>query len=251
MQMTRKFFLLAILSVTVVGLFLLSGNEDSGTAMESQEKIEVRDRSAASGTLAPSSKTQKLSGLPEQHMDTASRTPVERFNGRRLGSDDSFRQRKAMPKLKIDTAKLRDDSFFTDTPWRIWEGVTAYPKSQGKPNAPVLGEVNGYYVVEGGAVSTPDNFFPQSPMLVVNSRLSIAGVMTGVFTLQLEQGADPELLAQSSDVEMVASFPEINTYLVTSKQRPFDLNKFREFLQAFPQVRSISAEILSRQYAKF
>jgi cell division protein FtsX len=111
--------------------------------------------------------------------------------------------------------------------------------------------VNGYYLVEDGDKKSSENFDPARPMVVLDQRTGSAGVVTGTFTVVLEQGASADFLTKSSDVKVIASFPNTQTYFVTSSQVPFNLKAFKEALRDAPEVKDVQMEILDRQYEKF
>lgn len=151
--------------------------------------------------------------------------------------------------LNLSGAVIERSPLLEGTGWGLWKGVTALKKIKGVPSDKVLGEVNGFYLIEDISHNDIRQFSPSQPLVVLNSRLGIAGVVTGVVTVTLKEGASIEALAHI-DVQVLNSFPEIRTYYVTSSQEVFDLQSFQEALVSESAVERAHLEILSRQYEK-
>lgn len=151
----------------------------------------------------------------------------------------------------IRGAVLQEDIAFQEDSWKIWSGVTAYAKNGETPTGKIIGEVNGYYLVEENIESSSENFHPARPLVVVRESNGTAGVVTGTFVIVLEEETSPEFLLQTSSLKLVSSFPGIQTYYVTSAQVPFSLKVFQDVLKETPGVKEVKMEILNRQYEKF
>ncbi|MEK2644026.1 hypothetical protein [Bdellovibrio sp. BCCA] len=154
--------------------------------------------------------------------------------------------------INTKNANLEEVGLFADSRWKLWNGVSAVSKSAGrKPQGNILGEVNGYYLVEEeAAVNDFKNFSSAHPLVVMDSRLDEVGVVTGVFTVTLKEGVSPDILTQASGLKVLNSFPNIRTYFVTSSQEPFDLQSFQDALKGEASVEEVKMEVLSRQYEK-
>ncbi|NUN07425.1 MAG: hypothetical protein HUU57_16900 [Bdellovibrio sp.] len=148
-------------------------------------------------------------------------------------------------------AQLAESALFAETSWKVWAGVTAVLKKDGRPQKNVKGEVNGYYLVEDGVAGSAVQFSASRPLVVIDTRLDTVGVLTGIFTVVLKSGVTADVLAQIPEIKIVNEFPQINTYYVTASKEPFDLLALKEFLRSEPGVAEVQPEILSRQYEKY
>lgn len=149
-------------------------------------------------------------------------------------------------------ASLVSDALFAGSSWRIWKGVTAYPKSAQASHGKRVGEVNGYDLIDEGSPVSLENFDPARPLVVLSQNgTGRVGVMTGTVVVTLEEGASADFLTQSAQIRIVGASPEIQTYFVTPTQVPFNMRDFLESLKEAPEVRQVEMEILDRQYEKF
>lgn len=142
--------------------------------------------------------------------------------------------------------------WLTDTPWKLWRGITAIKKNQGRSmDTKVLGEVNGFFLVEDKNEKENLLFSSDQPFVVVDPRLNSVGVVSGVFTVTLKEGASADFLLRNQELRIRESFPEIRTYYITSAEEPFDLEQLRKFLLSESNIESVKIEVLSRQYEKY
>ncbi|XGC81194.1 hypothetical protein ACES2L_01705 [Bdellovibrio bacteriovorus] len=153
--------------------------------------------------------------------------------------------------LPLENAELEKIPLLADTPWKLWKGVVAKPRTSANPNEVVISQVSGFVVVASEVEYDLKNFFSDSPLVVANTRLSQAGVLTGTINVILKEGQSADFLNEENGVKIVGAFPKIRTYYVTALQEPFDLPAFYLELKNHQGVEQASLEILSRQYDKF
>ncbi len=213
-----------------------------------------RDRNSVlkivdSSTEASLSQISQDSSAKTQVTEGASSATVETMKARDPRSPKSVRE--GSPLVDIKEAKLEAVSLFADTNWKIWPGVQAISSKGTAPSSGILAKVNGYYLVKTEEVNDFRSFSSQRPLVVVDSRLEIAGVVTGVFSVVLKEGVSSDLLKNASGLKIVNEFPDIRTYYVTSSYEPFDLQTFQEALKAEAEIEQVRIEILSRQYEKY
>ncbi len=179
--------------------------------------------------------------MPKQEKGMSPRTEPKRKSA-------SSVIKKTLPKVDNVTSV----EWLVDTPWKLWIGVTAINKNQARNlDTKVMGEVNGFLLVENKNEKESGLFSSAAPFVVVDQRLNSFGVISGVFSVTLKEGQSGDFLLQNSDLRVRESFPEIRTYYITAAEEPFDLELFRKFLLKMPGVESVKIEVLSRQYEKY
>lgn len=247
--MSRRGMIVTVLVIgAALAVFFLRSHKDA-----------AEDISKATTSSAPSITPEESASQSESASDpqgsskrlvetTSSSTNSSSPPGRGARADRPLGGQKS---YNTQGAKLIDDPVFAGTAWKIWSGVSAYPKAQGAPSGSSLGEVNGYYLVNEGEANTSENFYPSKPLVVLRSDSNTAGVVTGVFAVVIEEGASADFLSQSSQLKLVSSFPNIHTYYVTSSEVPFSLKELQDSLREAPEVKEVKMEILDRQYEKF
>ncbi|UXR65402.1 hypothetical protein EZJ49_03940 [Bdellovibrio bacteriovorus] len=246
--MTRKSTYLFIAIVAgLVALSLFFKKDQEPTFAESVEEaaavVESSDpQSEDEIVLAtkPLNKTQ-VTEIPSHGDNTAAQA-------RRL----HLPQEKAVANKVTPTSRqLAQSSMLSGTSWKVWEGMTAYPKSAG-PRADAVAEVSGFYLVpQEGLRPDERNYSNAQPMIVYNERKNIAGVVTGSVQITLREGAEIDPVLETFDLKVVGQLPEIRTYFVTSAQQPYDLFSLKDRLGSEPGISDVRLEILSRQYEKF
>lgn len=148
-------------------------------------------------------------------------------------------------------AKIESVSWLAGTNWKLWTGVSARTKKNGPLPGKILGEVSGFYLVEDFAQHDPREFSLQEPLVVMDPRLDIAGVVTGFLSVILKEGTSAEDLANVPGLLIRDSFPDIRTYFVTAAEKTFDLQSLKDTLKSEPAVENVELEVLSRQYEKY
>lgn len=251
--MSRRGFVFIIGFLVVALLVIVFVRPFSETSEVSQQAVppaaeEGTDQDSAMAQEAPAVNTGSKKPSSVSETSAASSDPGAFYGrgarrDRPVGGEKSFNARNAV---------VTEDAFFAGSPWKIWKGVTAYPKSRGEPEGRLLGQVNGYYLVDEDVPVSLENFDPAKPIVVlIQDGTGRAGVVTGTFTVVLEEGASADFLTQSPPIKVVGASPETQTYFVTSAQVPFNLREFLEALREAPEVRSVQPEISDRQYEKF
>lgn len=247
--MSRRGIVVTILVIgAALAVFFLRSNKEashisapSAEVFSSAEAVK-EDTSATSEQPAPDSAATVSETTSSSSNPSALPPRGARSADRPIGGQKSY---------NTQGAKLLEDPAFAGTAWKIWSGVSAYPKSQGAPDENRVGEVNGYFLVNEGQANSSENFDPAKPLVVLRADSNTAGVVTGVFAVILEDGASADFISQTSQLKLVSSFPNIQTYYVTSSEVPFSLKGLHEALREAPEVKEVKMEILDRQYEKF
>lgn len=237
--MARRFavvFFLILLGVVV--LYLSRTNDKTASVTLPKNEIQSNSSVVEAVKQEPVQTTESAS--------TSSSVPI--ISHRTLNRIAPPRKVSSVP---LDNAELEKIPLLADTPWKLWKGVVAKPKSAATPNEVVISEVSGFVVVGSEAEYDIKQFSSSSPLVVANTRLSQAGVLTGTITVVLKEGQSAEFLSEDNGVKTMGAFPKIRTYYVTALQEPFDLQEFYLELKNHPGVEQVSLEILSRQYDKF
>ncbi|WP_374077216.1 hypothetical protein [Bdellovibrio bacteriovorus] len=213
------------------------------------EKSQVREMNSSHESHSAQNNKENSKVEPSAHVtEVASSEQPKSMSPRQ-----PIRDPKSVKGLKtVDTsnAQLEGTTLFTDTRWKLWTGVRAVLKRNGQPQGKVLGEINGYYLVEETAANDFKNFSSSNPLVVIDTRLDEVGVVTGVFTVVLKEGVSPEVITQATGLKILNSFPNIRTYFVTSSEEPFNLQSFQDSLKGEASVEDVKMEVLSRQYEK-
>lgn len=246
--MARKhtyIFIAVAAGLVALGLFFKKDQEP--TFVESVEEaaavVEASDpQSEDEIALAnkPLDKTQ-VTEIPSHGENTAE-------TARRLRLPEA----KAQATTHVPTARqLAQSSMLSDTAWKVWEGMTAYPMSAGV-RKDAVGEVSGFYLVPQTGLRVDERaYFNTQPMIVYNERKGLAGVVTGSIQITLREGVALDPLLETFDLKVVGELPEIRAYFVTSSQQPYDLFSLKDRLGSEPGISDVRLEILSRQYEKF
>ncbi|KYG67035.1 hypothetical protein AZI86_08445 [Bdellovibrio bacteriovorus] len=248
--MSRRGMIVTILVIgAALAVFFLRSNKEAADILSPAAEVSSPSEETTQNAVAKSAQNPRDSISSSTFETTSSSSNPAgppprgaRSADRPLGGKKSY---------NTQGAKLVEDPAFAGTAWKIWSGVSAYPKTQGEPSGNRLGEVNGYFLVTEGQVNSAENFDPAKPLVVLRTDLNTAGVVTGMFAVVLEEGASADFLSQSSQLKLVSSFPNIQTYYVTSSEVPFSLKGLQEALREAPEVKEVKMEILDRQYEKF
>ncbi|WP_373998784.1 hypothetical protein [Bdellovibrio bacteriovorus] len=215
---------------------VMTANTDASTTSSSTKDHE----STSTATVAVESSEKTQTAEIASNQEPAQMVP----RSRRLPKSE-----RESIKLNTQNAEFSESPLFTDSDWKIWNGVRAVPKNAGQPSAVVVGEMTGFYLVKEEAAD-PSAFSASQPIVVYDARLGIAGVVTGTFSVVLKEGVSPHVLTQNLGLKVLNSFPDIRTYYVTSPQEPFDLKAVQDILKNDPSLESSEMEILSRTYEK-
>lgn len=240
--MVRQRLILTFIALGVVVFFLTQ----MGKKMKAIDQSSPEYSTQSDSLQTPSHKESEI----VQKTDHSSSTNSQAMTSRKEVPQSYIRGTSSV-NLNAENTQHEKSSFFEGTPWEIWVGVRAYSKKNGRPQAKVIGEVNGFYLVEESAQNIDvRNFSSSHPLVVIDSRLNVAGVVTGVFSVTLKEGVSPEIVTQASGIKILDSFPGIRTYFITSASDPFDLQAFQDSLKSEIDIENVHAEILSRQYEK-
>ncbi|MGZ3768786.1 MAG: hypothetical protein ACXVCP_02845 [Bdellovibrio sp.] len=251
--MARRFFILTIFLVTLVIVFLFFSNKKEKEETVTSNEISNSSKTDNSAVESYKQSNGSKSVTKKQINSTSSVSSISDQNGFSRGkiNTNNIRGTSSLNSKSIDEHRLDKPSFLEGTSWEIWSGVTAVHKKNGQPKEKILSEVNGFYLVQAdNATSDVHNFSASNPLVVVDRRLNIAGVLTGVFSVTLKEGVSVEALAQTDGIKVLDSFPATRTYFITSSNDPFDLQLFYDFLKSTPDVENFHPEVLSRHYEK-
>ncbi|MBV2167521.1 MAG: hypothetical protein KUL82_02330 [Bdellovibrio sp.] len=231
-------------------LFFILGTFVALYVVNSRDRASVFKTAESSTVLSTKNDSQDREEVPEtQVTEVASSGPEKAMRARDPRRRKSAAEGSAL--IDVKATPLESVSLFAGTNWKVWPGVLAISLKEGSSLAGVLGKVSGYYLVKDEEVNDVRSFSSHRPLVVVDSRLEIAGVVTGVFSVVLKEGVSSDFLKNASGLKIVHEFPEIRTYYVTSLHEPFDLTAFQESLKAQPEIEKVQIEILSRQYEKY
>lgn len=235
----RSWALILIVTVVTLVAFLLLYKMEEQVVIVSRSVEEPRPSEVSRATPAP-----PLSQTVEA---TAPRV-ADAMSPRKERSPKSSPETNF---FSFERGKLATTSWLMDTRWKLWVGVSALDKKKGRPSGKILGEVSGYYLVEESLGHESQSFSSHQPLVVMDPRLKVAGVVTGILSVTLKEGASADSLLHSPDLRVRDSFPEIRTYFVTAAKEPFDLQSLKNFLQSEFPVERVELEVLSRQYEKY
>lgn len=249
--MARHRLIYAFLVLGAV-VFLLTRNGRDVTAV-GFKPTDISDQADNKNNINAASKiARNFNNEVEMKSDSASLKIPGQVMKRKEVPRNFVRGASSVSPNELVNAQTERNSFFEGTPWKIWVGAKAYPKKNGKPSPKIIGEINGFYLVEeSGQNGDIHNFSVHEPLVVIDTRRDIVGVVTGVFTVTLKENASAEMLTQASGIKILNSFPEIRTYYVTSVSDSFDLQAFQDSLKNAGDIEQVQAEVLSRQYEKY
>lgn len=246
--MTRKstyIFIVVAAGLVALGLFFKKDQEPTFAesvkeAMAVVESSDPQSEEEIALSTKPLDKTQ-VTDIPSHGDNTAA-------EARRLRLPEA----KASPqRISPTSRRLAQSSMLSETAWKVWEGMTAYPMSAG-PRPDAMAEVSGFYLVPQEGLRVDErNYSNAQPMVVFNERKSLAGVVTGSIEITLREGVEIEPLLRAFDLKVVSQLPEMRVYFVTSAQQPYDLFSLKDRLGSEPGISDVRLEILSRQYEKF
>lgn len=239
--------LVLIFLILGVAVFFLGEKEDAPAIIENESEVYKK-------SISNSSKHhEKSRGLRqvEQQMHSSSTGEPLRLGIRKSVPVQAIRGASSVDLRAIKNARVERSSFFEGTPWKIWAGAKAVAKKNGKPDSNILGEVNGFYLIESAGENVDIRKFSSGqPLVVIDSRLDLVGIVTGVFSITLKEGVAAEVITQASGIKILNSFPAIRTYFITAASEPFDLQTFQDLLKNESDIEYVHAEILSRRYEK-
>jgi hypothetical protein len=174
----------------------------------------------------------KISSIPERYQEKPIRQPSQ----------------SRYPK----TDELLSHPLLSDSKWLIWKNVSAIPKKNFDGNdSDLLGKTSGFvYLYDENQKLEIENFTPERPLVLYNSRLRQAGVLTGTIKVELRNENNIESFLVDHHAVSLGEFPEIRTFFVTSKSVPFQLDEFYQLIRSDERVQKTELEILSRKYEK-
>ena len=240
-----------VLVVVLAGLALLWMNKKQSPVSSN------KDASSSHGVNTAQSDNESVN---EEQLQS-SLNPRERMQQTEIsshGEERAFERRQpsqrkeseSRPILKVSNNELRASALLQSTPWRVWSGVTAIPRTAGERDG-ALTSISGFNLYQDDSFQSSENSFSsQAPLVVYDSRLNTAGVVTGVVEVQLRENILVQDLAQHYGLKVLNSLEGSRIHYVTSQVEPFDLQGLQQALKAEPGIERVELEVLSRQYDK-
>lgn len=230
---------LVVIFLILLGLVVLFVTENG----ERLARTQAPHKKPQAGPATSGEQNQK-----PQVTEVASQAPVLEMKGREIPPDKIMRKTSSLDLSKGEFEKI---PLLSETKWKLWHGVRAVPKSSLKSTDIVLTEISNFAIVKSDVDSEVKNFSALNPLVVVDQRLGLAGIITGTISVVLKDNASADFLTEHPEIKVVGSFPKIKTYFVSSSSEPFDLEALVSFIKAEPGVEQSTLEILSRNYDKF
>lgn len=154
--------------------------------------------------------------------------------------------------IKWNTVKTESVDWLLGTRWKIWRGVHAVERKWvSASKQEIIGEVSGYLLIRNNISFGRKDSTSVKHFVVVDPRLQVAGVVTGVLKVLLKEGANSDFLVQNSNLRIRDAFSDIRTYYVAALEEPFDPLVLKEFLSRQPEVEQVELEIVFKKHEKF
>lgn len=159
-----------------------------------------------------------------------------------------------IPSGQISSAPklLLENRLLLSTSWKIWPNTQVIGIDHKSDSDAVLTQISNLLVIESQSENADlTEFNLASPVVVYNSRLKKAGVITGALRIQTTQKGLLEQDLNNFNARITDSFENINTYFITSTDQIFNLELLYLNLKAKPYVKFIELDVISRSYEKF
>lgn len=149
--------------------------------------------------------------------------------------------------------RLLKTNLVGDTKWKVWSGVKAIPsKSFQGEKSEVLAVMGGYSVVADDSMNGDDrNFSATKSFVLYDERMSRPGIVTGELKLSLQEGSDPEVIANEYGLNIVSGMKNIRLFFMRSKDQSYDLGGLLSSLKKDSRINKVELSIVSRTYEKF
>lgn len=239
--------LLIVLGLTVA--YFISGKSQSvrissvGNGSE-DEAIHVHD-STSRGEEQPSLAKKSPASADVAAQDLSSE---DSFHGRRLNDAPLATKPRAFAPQNLDKRVLRAYSAFAGTSWKLWVGARA--RLQGEQlNANAIASVNGYDVFASGNSKSSELLSETDHPVVYDENTKLAGVISGVYILELADNVQAEELTLEDDFQIIGQFSR--HLLVKPLHLPFNFVQVFQVLSQDSNFKSVRLEVLGRDYAKF
>ena len=153
--------------------------------------------------------------------------------------------------LRVEPEYLQNHEAFEGSRWKILSKVKAVLRDQTSESDVVVGEMGRFQLVELTDSVASLNFYDRnSPVVVYETRLEKAGLVTGLIKVETERKDLLENALLSVNAQISNSFDSIQTYFVTSEQTVFDLEKLFFNIKSWGFVKTAELDILDREYEK-
>lgn len=171
-----------------------------------------------------------------------------RFHGRRLNDLANATKPKAFAPESIDKRFLKGYAAFAGTSWKLWVGARA--RLQGEQlNSNAIASVNGYDVLPSNNLEMTELLSEDDHPVVYDENTKLAGVISGVYILELADNVHSEDLSLEADFQIIGQFSR--NIFIRPHQFPFNFAEVFHALSQDPNFKSVRLEVLGRDYAKF
>lgn len=172
----------------------------------------------------------------------------DNFHGRRLNDLADATKPKAFAPKNIDKRVLKGYAAFAGTSWKLWVGARA--RLQGEQlKANAIASVNGYDVFPSSNLKTAELLSEDDHPVVYDENTKLAGVISGVYILELADHVRFEDLSLEDDFQIIGQFSR--NILIKPLHFPFNFIEVFQVLSQDSNFKSVRLEVLGRDYAKF
>ncbi len=240
--MNLRWGLLFIAAIVVMGLFVQWRKPKPQDALEKSVTVE-REPSTTSNT--------EKSKIQTPAKDVTAKPPSEAPAHERSIPKKSFV--KAIPLVAPSADHLQNLQLkVVGQKWKWWAntGVVAKKDSSNASNK-TLAEVSQHFVVPRSSQgSSPEEFFPDSPLVLFNPLKKSVGLLTGTYVITTKTENDFADLIQDENFEVINSFSHLRLVYLKPRKAPFNLSEVENALTADRRVQSFEYEILKGNLVK-
>lgn len=239
--------LLIVLGLTVA--YFISGKSQSVRISSVDKSSEDQVSEGARHSISPSEAAASVITKSPASADSVSDLSSEdSFHGRRLNDIPVDTKPRAFAPSNLDKRILRGYSALAGTPWKLWVGARA--RLQGEQlHANAIASVNGYDVFTSRNSKSTELLSEDDHPVVYDENTKMAGVISGVYILELADNVRTEDLTLEDDFQIIGQFSR--NILVKPLHFPFNFVQVFQVLSQDSNFKSVRLEVLGRDYAKF
>lgn len=245
---TQRFFTISVLTLLLIIALVYFCKKGPQQTVSSTIIIHTPQQNMLSYTTT-------TDALPPTASKTVTQTPKSAaVENEKLNRALLYAKSREIHTTKRNTAsvQLQSSAFishvFQDGRWQLTSLKSIAKNDPASQRA--VAEVDQWALIENSENYDFKNFDKNSPAAVYDSRLKKIGLITGTLKIITDQPESLSAVLRSHAAAVTQSFPQIQTYFVTSNSSVFNLESLYSDLKAQSSVRSIELEILDRQYER-
>ncbi|PIS11570.1 MAG: hypothetical protein COT73_03315 [Bdellovibrio sp. CG10_big_fil_rev_8_21_14_0_10_47_8] len=249
MKRTRLFWIFGL--ALLVSIFFWSQKKPGHPAVQKQLGPIKKATNLQADTTTPSS-PQTVAHQDRKPSQTTNNSPSNFGFGKNLRAlkSPNLKKKSTFPAPSPDL--LSPSQTLTTTSWQLLTGTKAvHDIDRQIPAQDVLARVGNYALInDSGFIPDETHFSSRAPLVVYDSRLQKAGVLTGTLRLKIENTSQVQALCQQYNLNLVHSVPEARVYFVKSNLESVDLPAMKVALEKDPRIHNATPEVLSKSYEK-